>query len=108
MFHALIQKNPSHLTMPGSTAHFGHSWYISTVLLTAMGGFMWPHNFGSVFTAKSGDTLRRNAVIMPLYNLTLAAAVFCGIYRHSRDAGPEERRHGIAVDGAADFPGVVI
>src|SRR5246127_34422 len=38
MFHALIQSHPSHLTMPGSTAHFGHSWYITTVLLTAMGG----------------------------------------------------------------------
>ncbi len=78
MFHALIQKNPSHLTMPGSTAHYGHSWYITTVLLTALGGFMWPHNFGSVFSAKSGDTLRRNAVIMPLYNLTLPLLFFVG------------------------------
>ncbi len=78
MFQALIQSHPSHLTMPGSTAHFGHSWYITTVLLTAMGGFMWPHNFGSVFSAKSGDTLRRNAVIMPLYNLTLPLLFFVG------------------------------
>jgi len=78
MLHALIQKNPSHLTMPGSTTHYGHSWYITTVLLTAMGGFMWPHNFGSVFSAKGGDTLRRNAVIMPLYNLTLPLLFFVG------------------------------
>jgi len=78
MFHALVQTKLAHLTMPGSTPHFGHSWYITTVLLTAMGGFMWPHNFGSVFSAKSGDTLRRNAVIMPLYNLTLPLLFFVG------------------------------
>jgi SSS family solute:Na+ symporter len=78
MFHALVQAKPAHLTMPGSTAHMGHSWFISTVLLTAMGGYMWPHAFGSIFTAKSGDTLRRNAVIMPLYNLTLPLLFFVG------------------------------
>jgi solute:Na+ symporter, SSS family len=78
MFHALLQTKPAHLTMPGSTAHMGHSWFISTVLLTAMGGYMWPHAFGSIFTAKSGDTLRRNAVIMPLYNLTLPLLFFVG------------------------------
>ena len=39
---------------------------------------MWPHAFGAAFTAKSGDTLRRNAVIMPLYTLTLAFVFFVG------------------------------
>jgi SSS family solute:Na+ symporter len=71
MFHALVQAKAAHLTMPGSTANMGHTWYVSTVLLTALGGYMWPHAFGSIYSAKSGDTLRRNAVIMPLYNLTL-------------------------------------
>lgn len=78
MYRALVQTKAAHLTMPGSTAHMGHSWYVSTVLLTAMGGFVWPHAFASTFTAKSGDTLRRNAVIMPLYNLTLPLLFFVG------------------------------
>jgi len=39
---------------------------------------MWPHGFGSAFTAKSRDTLRRNAVVMPLYTLTLAFIFFVG------------------------------
>jgi SSS family solute:Na+ symporter len=64
--------------MPGSTSNLGHPWYISTVLLTAFGFYMWPHAFGSVFTAKSGDTLRRNAVIMPLYTITLPLLFFVG------------------------------
>jgi len=78
MFHALIQAKPSHLTMPGSTASMGHTWFVSTVLLTSMGFYMWPHAFGSVFTARSGDTLRRNAVVMPLYNVTVPLLFFAG------------------------------
>ena len=78
MFHALVQAKAQHLTMPGSTAHMGHTWFISTVLLTSLGFYMWPHAFGSVFSAKSGDTLRRNAVIMPLYSVTLPLLFFAG------------------------------
>jgi SSS family solute:Na+ symporter len=78
MFTALIHSRPAHLTMPGATSNLGHTWYISTVLLTSLGFYMWPHAFGSTFTAKSGDTLRRNAVIMPLYTVTLAFVFFAG------------------------------
>src|SRR5271167_3074727 len=78
MFKVLTQTHAAHLTMPGSTSNMGHAWYISTVLLTAFGFYMWPHAFGSVFTAKSGDTLRRNAVIMPLYAITLPLLFFVG------------------------------
>jgi SSS family solute:Na+ symporter len=78
MFAALAKAHPAHLTMPGATKNLGHSWYITTVLLTAMGGYMWPHVFGASLSAKSGDTLRRNAVIMPLYTITLAFVFFAG------------------------------
>lgn len=78
MFHALIQAHPAHLTMPGATPNLGHTWYISTVLLTGLGGYMWPHGFGAMFAARSGDVLRRNAVIMPLYTITLAFVFFAG------------------------------
>jgi SSS family solute:Na+ symporter len=78
MFAALAHSHPAHLTMPGATTNLGHTWYISTVLLTSLGFYMWPHAFGATFTAKSADTLRRNAVIMPLYTLTLAFIFFAG------------------------------
>lgn len=79
MFTALIQANPSHLVMPGATRNLGHSWYVTTVLLTALGFFMWPQYVGGSFTAKSGDTLRRNAVIMPLYSLSMSLMLFVGL-----------------------------
>lgn len=78
MFAALVHERPAHLTMPGATHNLGHAWYISTVLLTSLGFYMWPHLFGAAFTAKSADALRRNAVVMPLYTLTLAFIFFAG------------------------------
>lgn len=78
MFAAVAKANPAHLVMPGATRNLGHAWYISTVLLTAFGAFMWPHSFGATFTAKSADTLRHNAVVMPLYTITLAFIFFIG------------------------------
>ena len=78
MFAALTQTKAAHLTMPGTPPNMGHAGFVSTVLLTACGFYMWPHSFGSVFTAKSGDTLRRNAVIMPLYGITLPLLFFVG------------------------------
>lgn len=78
MFAALVAARPTHLTMPGATPNLGHAWYVSTVLLTSLGLYMWPHSFGAAFTARSADTLRRNAVVMPLYTLSLVFVFFAG------------------------------
>jgi len=78
MFAAIVHAHPGHLVMPGTTKNMGHGWYISTVLLNSLGFYMWPHTFGASFTAKSGNVLRRNAVIMPLYTITLPFIFFAG------------------------------
>jgi SSS family solute:Na+ symporter len=78
MFSALVRAKPEHLVMPGATKDLGHAWFISTVLMTAFGFFMWPHYVGACFTAKNGDTLRRNAIIMPLYSITMPLMFFVG------------------------------
>jgi solute:Na+ symporter, SSS family len=78
MFAALAHAHPRHLTMPGATINQGHGWYITTLLLMALGFYMWPQWFGATFTAKSGDTLRRNAIFMPMYAITMPLVVFVG------------------------------
>ena len=78
MFSALAHAHPAHLLMPGSTTNLNHSWYISTVLLSALGLNMWPQCFGATFTARSAETIRRNAIVMPMYNLSLAFIFFAG------------------------------
>src|SRR4029077_5544372 len=79
MFAALVRAKPAHLVMPGATTNLGHSWYVSTVLLVAVGFYMWPQFFGASFSAKSSDTLRRNAVIMPFYSITMPLMFFVGL-----------------------------
>lgn len=78
LFHQLAATHPTHLTMPGATKVMDHSWFISTVLLSACGFYMWPHTFGSAFTAKSSETLRRNAIVTPLYTASLAFIFIIG------------------------------
>ena len=78
MFSALAHTRPAHLVMPGATANMGHTWYISTVLLTSLGFYMWPHTFAAAFTARSAAVLRRNAIVMPLYTLSLIFIFFTG------------------------------
>jgi SSS family solute:Na+ symporter len=77
MFTALIKAKPDYLTMPGGTTNLTHSWFISTVLVNSL-LFAWPHFFGSIFTARDGDTVRRNSVIMPFYAIPLVLIVFAG------------------------------
>lgn len=78
MFSALARTNPSHLVMPGATKDLGHAWFMTTVLMTALAFFMWPQYVSACYTAKSGDTLRRNAVIMPLYSITMPLMFLVG------------------------------
>jgi solute:Na+ symporter, SSS family len=76
MFHAIDAARPGFLAFKAE----GESvlWFQSTVALTALGFFMWPHAFGAVFTAKNERTFRRNAIILPMYQLILLFVFFCG------------------------------
>jgi SSS family solute:Na+ symporter len=76
MFHAIDAARPGFLTFPATGSSV--SWFQSTVLLTALGFFMWPHTFGSLYTAKSERVFRRNAAILPLYQLILLFVFFVG------------------------------
>lgn len=78
MFAAIARAHPAHLTMPGATKNLRHGWFITTVLVNSLGLYMWPHNFGASFTAKSSNVLRKNAVVMPLYTITLPLIFFAG------------------------------
>ena len=78
MLTALAHAKPQHMVMPGSTPDLGHSWFVTTVLMVACSFYMWPHYFCAAFTAKSGDVLRRNAVVMPLYSATVPLMFFVG------------------------------
>ncbi len=78
MFRALLAQHPNHLTFPGGTANYDVLWVMSTVLLTGAGFYMWPTIFATVFSAKSAKTIKRNAIIMPLYQLPILLVLMVG------------------------------
>lgn len=76
MFAALEHGTPGFLTLPRTG--MSTSWFISTVVLSALGFYMWPHSFGSVYTARSEGVIRRNAIVLPLYQLVMLFVLFVG------------------------------
>ncbi|WP_369722225.1 sodium:solute symporter [Bradyrhizobium sp. LLZ17] len=76
MFEAIEQARPGFTVLPPH----GESlwWFSSTVLLTALGFYMWPHSFGSIYTARNATVIRKNAIVLPLYQLILLFVFFVG------------------------------
>ena len=78
MFRALIAQRPDHLILPGATPHMDVLWVMSTCLLTGLGFYMWPHVFGSAFSARSDKIIKRNAIIMPFYQIPVLLVFMVG------------------------------
>lgn len=76
MFEAIDSAKPGFLKLPDQGLSV--SWFISTVILLVFGFYMWPQVFSAVYTARSGKTFRKNAIISPLYTLMLLFVFFVG------------------------------
>lgn len=76
MFHRVEDAKPGFTALKGE--QLTPVWFSSTVLLTALGFYMWPHTFGSALAAKNEDVFRRNAAFMPLYQLLIVFVFFVG------------------------------
>jgi SSS family solute:Na+ symporter len=76
MFRAIDRAKPGFLTLPKTG--MSSVWLVSTVLLTAMGFYMWPQYFSAVYTARNEDVFRKNAVVLPLYQLVILFVFFAG------------------------------
>src|SRR3954466_12007271 len=76
MFHQIDEAKPGFLQLSGD--QLTPVWFSSTVLLTALGFYMWPHTFGSALSAKDENVFRRNAAVLPIYQLLIAFVFFVG------------------------------
>jgi len=76
MFRAIEQAKPGFLSL--SESGMSPTWFMSTVVLTALGFYMWPQYFASVYTARNEDVFRKNAVLLPLYQLVILFVFFAG------------------------------
>ncbi len=78
MLEQVLRAHPQMLTLAHGTAPHGTVWYVSTVLLTSIGYFMGPQSMSAVYSARSENALRRNAMLLPFYNLVLLLVFFAG------------------------------
>jgi solute:Na+ symporter, SSS family len=76
MFQAINAAKPGFLSFPAKGQSI--AWFDSTVLLTALGFYMWPHSFTSIYTSRDERSFRRNAVFSPLYGLLLLFVMCVG------------------------------
>lgn len=76
MFERIEALRPGFLALPAEGRNA--VWFTSTVALSALGMYLWPHAFSAVFTAKAERTFRKNAVVMPLYALVMLFSMFAG------------------------------
>lgn len=76
MFEAIEQAKPGFLALPAK----GESpvWMVSTILLSTLGFYMWPHMFMASFSAQGERGLRKNAFVLPVYQLMLLLIFFVG------------------------------
>jgi len=75
---AVLRDHPNWLTIAGPAAPNGITWVVTTTVLTACGFFMWPQSMAAIYSARDEDTLRRNAVFLPFYQVMLLLVFFAG------------------------------
>ncbi|MFC5652047.1 sodium:solute symporter [Paenibacillus solisilvae] len=78
MMDTAVAQSPQMLTIP-STGAKGISWFSTASLVSALALFMWPHTVTGIFSSKSADSLRKNTIILPFYNIVLMLVTFLGI-----------------------------
>jgi SSS family solute:Na+ symporter len=57
--------------------------YATLAFGSALAAFMYPHTLTGVFASKSGNTIRKNAVLLPAYTLLLGLLALLGYMGHA-------------------------
>ena len=78
LFDQVLRAHPERLILDGLTTPKGTLWYVSTVLLTGLGFFSGPQSIAAIFSAKDENVLRRNAMLLPIYQLIMLLIFFAG------------------------------
>ena len=79
LFDRLLRTHPQMLAIPLGNVPHGTVWFVSSVVLSAVGFFVGPTSFSAIYSARSDDTLRRNAMLLPFYQGLLALMLFAGL-----------------------------
>jgi solute:Na+ symporter, SSS family len=78
MIQTIQVKAPELLVIPTSGPK-SYLWFTTASLVSALALFMWAHAATGVFTAKSAESIKKNAMFLPLYNIVLILVIFLGM-----------------------------
>ncbi len=79
--------------------------YATLALGSALAAFMYPHTLTGVFAARSANTIRKNAVMLPAYTLLLGLIALLGYMAHAAGLKPASPNDVVPVLFQALFPG---
>ncbi|MER7200990.1 sodium:solute symporter [Streptomyces sp. CB01635] len=75
----MVTEKPEWLTFPGHVSGGRNAaWFLSTVVLNAVTITIFPTTVAGYLSAKSPNTLRRNALLLPWYQLLLFVPMMVG------------------------------
>lgn len=78
MFQEIQLQVPEFLTIPGGGEGMGWAAYSSAIIVSAVGGLMWPHLFMKFYAAKSDRTIKQMVLLYPLYAYILVPLIIIG------------------------------
>lgn len=80
LFARLTAERSEWLTFPGhESGGLGQAWFISTSFLNSLTVVIFPTTVAGYLGARSADTLRRNAIWLPFYNVLLFVPMLLGL-----------------------------
>ncbi|MFN0168825.1 MAG: sodium:solute symporter [Bryobacteraceae bacterium] len=78
MFAEIAARSPAHLTLPGPKGFATYAWTASSLLNGVLAFYMWPHMFSNFYSAQNPRIIRRQAVLIPLYNIITLSFTMVG------------------------------
>ncbi|GAB2826416.1 sodium:solute symporter family protein [Streptomyces daliensis] len=79
LMHRMVAEKPEWLTFPGhESGGLNGTWFVSTLLLNAVTITIFPTTVAGYLSARSPNALRRNALLLPWYQLLLFIPMMVG------------------------------
>jgi SSS family solute:Na+ symporter len=80
LFGRLRAEKPEWLTLPGhDSPGLGVLWFMSTCLLNGVTYIVFPSFVAGYLGSRSANTIRRNAIFLPLYSVLLLVPIMLGL-----------------------------
>jgi SSS family solute:Na+ symporter len=79
--------------------------YATLALGSALAAFMYPHTLTGIFASRSGNTIRKNAVLLPAYTLMLGLLALLGYMGHAAHLKLESNNDVVPALFQTLFPG---